>query len=222
MPRFPGFLACLHKLNAFIPSHLNLLLRSLYLSLVAFDDLDFRRVNVSCHYRSAMLCETCKNIFLGFLDSDGLPLHEIDRNDKRHHYNVEDLHKAAAANCQICVQLFMNLQRHYWTIFTPNSTFSALEKEQTMITEMMASQESYSRNLDISARLDDEYLLTYDFWNFRGPDELERHLPFVTRGHHFNTSRDPTRDVFESYVQSFVMLPSKGKFTSLVILPRLT
>jgi hypothetical protein len=170
-----------------------------------------------------MLCETCKNIFLGFLDSNGLPLRVIDQSFKRHHYSVEDLHEAAAANCQICVQLFLNLQRHYWTIFTPDSTFSASEKEQTMIKEMMANQESYLRNLNISASRD-KYLLTYKVRNSIGlrVDGSERDLSFLTWGYHLYTSRDPTEDVFESYFQHFVTLPSERKFTFLAIRSPLT
>jgi hypothetical protein len=160
-------------------------------------------------HQYTMLCATCELIFLDVrkLISTGK---QCGPGCGSHHHTVEELRNAAAASCQICIQLFFNLQRHYWTIFTPDSTLSVLEKEGMMVREMMSSQESYLRDRDIPHVSDN--LLTY--LNFGSVNKIENEailLDFFIGGHNFNTSRNTTGAAFAIYSQRFISLPSKRK-----------
>jgi hypothetical protein len=84
-----------------------------------------------------MLCEACKSIFDEFVASYGFKSYLSSKQhiSKTHHQTIEELHEAAAAHCQICVQLFLNLQQHYWGSFAPDSPLSAPEKILSEFTE---------------------------------------------------------------------------------------
>jgi hypothetical protein len=145
-----------------------------------------------------MLCETCKSIFLELVSRYGYAWQDMHCDDKHHHHTVEELYEAAAAHCQICVQLFLNLQQHYW------GTLLAREKE--MISEMMVRQKGENMPSDT-------YLLTCDasIRPMTLEDEVIR-LHFITRDHHFNTSRNTTGRLPITLNQHFISVRSKYKY----------
>jgi hypothetical protein len=121
-------------------------------------------------------------------------------SSKNHHQTIEKLHEAAAAHCQICVQLFLNLQRHYWSSFAPGSTLSAPEKAKIMIREMMLRQKLPSSYINT-------HLLTCDA-SISTDDII--HLFFITQDHHLNTLRNST-GYPNTLSQRFISVQSKRK-----------
>jgi hypothetical protein len=150
-----------------------------------------------------MLCETCKSIFHEFVASYGIKsgLSGKQHSSKHHHHTVKQLHEAAAAHCQICVQLFLNLQRHYWNSFAPDSTLSAPEKAKIMIREMMLKQR-------LPSSYTNTHLLTCDA-SISDNDTIR--LFFITQDHHLNTLRNSTGHLPITLRQRFISVQSQRK-----------
>jgi hypothetical protein len=162
-----------------------------------------------------MICETCNEFF-------------AQKNIKpyvryRHHGTIEDLHRAALAQCQICFQLFRGVLRHYWNTFGPDENLSDQDKEQTMVSEIMAVRETYIQGLkhDFSLGNEDHFVRTFlelpKNDSFFKKFASGRYLVFQFEGKHFNTSRNKNRHVPNPHFHFFTMIPLESMHGSCIV-----
>jgi hypothetical protein len=158
---------------------------------------------------------------------------------REHHWGIESLLESTEAHCQICVQLYANLQQHYWK--PPDNTRSGVGNKHTINTEMVeghrvkkggfffaseyywdnnaGSNWYWTKHSDAGVGEKMKPLLTYQCQktlDLAQNDHLETQITFRINGEHFGTSGYTSRTLPESYFHRLITLPSERRYRSFI------